>query len=289
MCRWLPPFFEHKHHIAYSQIENPQEIDEIRHPAIRETLRFLKITEGVEIHHAADLPARAGMGTSAAFTVGLLHAFYALQGISPTKMQLTLDAIHVEQDMIKEPVGSQDQVAAAFGGFNRIDFTMDGTGHRIKITPIKSERLNELGNYLMLLFTGLSRTASHIAKEQIERTHNNAPILREMYAMVDEGVKILTGSGSLLHFGKLLDEGWKLKRRLSEKISTNYIDYIYTSALNAGAIGGKLLGAGGGGFILFWAEPDSQSSIKKALSSLLHVPFRFEPDGSQNLFKKEGA
>lgn len=275
LCRWLPPFFEHKHHIAYSQVENPQEIDEIRHPAVRETLRFLKISNGVGVHHTGDLPARAGMGTSSAFTVGFLNALYALKGIEPTKMQLALEAIHIEQDIIKENIGSQDQVTSAFGGFNRIDFSSDG----INVQPI-FVGVNELQRYLMLFFTGFSRTASQIAREWIERTKNNEAILKEMHAMVGEGVNILTG-GNLSDFGKLLDKTWQLKRQLSNRISTDYIDYLYANAISTGATGGKLLGAGGGGFILFFVEPDLQARVKERLSSLLHVPFKFESLGSQ--------
>jgi len=289
LCRWLPPFFEHKHHIAYSQIERPQEIDEIRHPAVRETLRFLNITEGVSINHAGDLPARAGMGTSSSFAVGLLNALYTLKDITANnKMQLALDTIYVEQELAKEAVGSQDQTTAAFGGFNRIDFAINKDNprlHNIKVTPIKSDRIKELEKCLLLFFTGFSRTASQIAREQIQRTHDNKSILAEMYDMVGEGVKILTGKANLTDFGRLLDEGWRLKRNLSKRVSTEYIDYLYANAIGAGAIGGKLLGAGGGGFLLFFVEPDVQPKVKERLSSLLHVPFRFESSGSTIIFR----
>lgn len=282
LCRWLPPFFEHKHHIAYSQIERPQEIGEIRHPTIRETLSFLNITDGIGLHHAGDLPARAGMGTSSAFTVGLLHAFNTLQGAKVNKMRLALNAIHIEQNMVKENVGSQDQTISALGGFNRIDFT---GGHNIKVTPIKSPRLGELENCLMLFFTGFSRTASQIAKAQIERVEENKPILKSLYEMVDEGTGILLTNNKLANFGKLLNEAWKLKRQLSDKVSTDYIDYLYANAISAGAVGGKLLGAGGGGFLLFFVEPDAQPKVKEKLSSLLYVPFRFENQGSKIIFQ----
>lgn len=280
LCRWLPPLFEHKHRIVYRQIELTQEIDEIQHPSVRETLKFMGITNGIEIHHAGDLPARAGMGTSSSFTVGLLHALYALQKMVPSKMELAVDAIRIEQDIIGENIGSQDQVTAAFGGFNRIDFTSSN----IEVTPIKSERLEELEKCLQLFFTGFSRIASQIAREWIERTHNNKYILREMYAMVGEGGKILTSTGSLFDFGKLLNESWKLKRRLSPHISTDYIDYLYANAIGAGAIGGKLLGAGGGGVLLFFVESELQARVREKLSSLLYVPFRFENSGSEIIF-----
>lgn len=281
ICRWLPPFFEHRYSVTWSQVERVQEIDEIKHPSVREILKFMGITEGIDIHHTGDLPARAGMGTSSAFTVGLLNALYALRGIKRTKIRLALEAIHIDQNIIKENVGSQDQTTAAFGDFNRIDFT----GQGIKVTPINSERLKELESCLMLFFTGFSRTASQIAKEQIEKIKENSASLLSMYQMVDEGVRILTSKTNLSDFGKLLNESWKLKRCLSDKVSTEYIDYLYSNAISAGAIGGKLLGAGGGGFMLLFVEPDLQSRVKERLASLLCVPFKFETAGSQIIFK----
>ncbi len=282
-CRYLPPFFEHKHRIAYSYTELVRDIDEIRHPSVRETMRFMKITEGVEIHHDGDLPARTGLGSSSSFTVGLLHALYALKGIMPAKMQLAKDAIHIEQDMIKENVGSQDQVSAAFGGLIRIDFNGE---HNIQVRPvtIKTRRLYLLQDHLMLFFTGFSRTASQIAEEQIKETPNRKQELNEMYRMVDEAINILNGENDLLEFGRLLHESWQLKRSLTDKISTPYVDYLYDAATRAGATGGKLLGAGGAGFILFFVSPELQPRVKETLQGLLHVPFRFESLGSQVVF-----
>jgi len=282
-CRCLPPFFEHKHRIVYSQAELVKDIDEIRHPAVRETLRFMGITQGMEIHHDGDLPARTGLGSSSSFTVGLLHTLYALKGFMPSKMQLARDAIHVEQDIIGEYVGSQDQFFAAFGGFNRINFNGE---HDIEIkrATIRPERLDLLQNHLMLFYTGLSRTASEIAEEQIKQTPKRIRELTEMYQMVDEAVRILNGEGSLLEFGKLLHESWQLKRSLTEKISTPYTDSLYETAIKAGATGGKLLGAGGGGFILLLVKPELQTKVREALNSLLRVPFRFESSGSQIVF-----
>jgi len=282
LCRWLPPFFEHKYHIAYSQIERPQEIDEIRHPAIRETLRFLNITDGVGIHHAGDLPAKAGIGTSSAFTVALLHGLYTLKGVKPNKLALALEAIHIEQNMTKENVGSQDQTMSAFGGFNRIEFRGE---RNIRVEPIKSDRLKELEKCLMLFFTGFSRTASKVAKAQIERVRENKTILKRFYEMVDEGIGILLTNNCLTKFGELLAEGWSLKKCLHKNVSTDYIDYLYSNAISAGATGGKLLGAGGGGFLLLFVEPDAQAKVKEKLSSLLHVPFKFESGGSRIIFK----
>ena len=282
-CRYLPPFFEHKSRIIYSKMEYILNIDEIQHPSMRETLRFMGITEGVEIHHDGDLPARTGLGSSSSFTVGLLHALYALKGIMPSKMQLALDSIHIEQERIKENVGSQDQTLAAFGGFNRIDFSGKND---IQVQPIiiKPQVLELLQDHLLLLFTGFSRNASEIAGEQIKNIPHKKAILSTMRQMVDEAINILNGNNDLLEFGKLLHESWQLKRSLTDKISTPQVDDIYTAARDAGAIGGKLLGAGGGGFILLFARPEIQPKIKEKLSRLLYVPFQFENLGSQIIF-----
>ena len=282
-CRYLPPFFEHKHRIAYSQIEVTQNIEEIRHPAVRETMRFMGISEGLEIHHDGDLPARGGLGASSSFTVGLLHALYALKGIMPSKMQLAKEAIHIEQNMTRENVGSQDQVLTAFGGLNRVAFSGEDD-IRVQPIAIKPERLEQLQNHLMLFFTGFSRTASQIAAEQIKETPNKKRELTEMQRMVDEAMNILNGDKDLEDFGKLLHEGWQLKRSLTNKISTPYIDYLYEAALHAGATGGKILGAGGGGFVLFFVKPELQPKLRESLYGLLQVPFRFENLGSQIIF-----
>ncbi len=282
-CRYLPPFFEHKHRIVYSQAELVKEIEEIRHPAVRETLKFAKIAEGIEIHHDGDLPARAGLGSSSSFTVGLLHALYALKGLMPSKMQLAKEAIHIEQDIINENVGSQDQVLAAFGGFNRISFSGECCID-IKPVMVKPERLESLQNHLMLVFSGFSRTASEIAGEQIKQTPSKKQELKEMHQMVDEAINIVSGDGDISEFGKLLHESWQLKRSLTNKISSPYTDFLYEKALGAGAVGGKVIGAGGGGFMLFFVKPEFQTKVREALGGLLHVPIRFESMGSQIIF-----
>ncbi len=282
-CRCLPPFFEHKHRIVYSQAELVQDIDEIRHPAVRETLRFMGITDGMEIHHDGDLPARTGLGSSSSFTVGLLHALYALKGVMPSKMQLAQDAIHIEQDILKENVGCQDQVMAAFGGFNHISFSGECSIDIRRVT-VKPERLELLQNHLMLVFTGFSRMASEIAGEQIKQTPNRKRELSKMHRMVDEAIDILNGDSDINEFGKLLHESWQLKRRLTDKISTPYTDFLYETATKAGATGGKLLGAGGGGFMVFFVKPELQPRVREALANLLCVPFRFESSGSQIIF-----
>ena len=282
-CRYLPPFFEHKSRLVYSRVETVKSNDQIEHPAVRGVLRHLRITDGLEIHHDGDLPARTGLGSSSAFTVGFLHALYGLQGRMPTKMQLANDAIRVEQDVLKESVGSQDQTVTAFGGFNRIDFPTD---HRVQVSPVilDDERRARFQDHLMLFFTGFSRTASEIASEQIQATPQKTTELRLMQQMVDEAIRILRGSDDLEAFGRLLHEGWQVKRSLTNRISTPQIDALYAAALAAGAIGGKLLGAGGGGFLLLFARPEEQDRVKEALSGVLHVPFRFETGGSRIIF-----
>lgn len=284
ICRYLPPFFDHKYRIRYSKREETQTISEIQHPSVRECLNFINPDHGVEIQHNADLPAMSGLGSSSAFTVGLLNGLYALKGKMTTKRQLALDAIHVEQEMIKENVGSQDQTVAAFGGFNKIVF---GGSQRIVVFPvtIDHDKLDSLQDHLMLFFTGFSRNASEIAEEQIRTTPEKTKELTTMVGMVDEAVNILNSSeGKLMDFGKLLDETWKLKRSLTQSITTPFIDEVYESAMEAGATGGKILGAGGGGFILLFVKPELQRNVREKLGKLLYVPFRFHDLGSQIIY-----
>ena len=282
-CRHLPPFFEHKSRIIYSKMEYVKDISEIQHPAVRECLKFMKINKGIEVHHDGDLPARTGMGSSSAFTVGLLHNLYALKGIMPTKRQLALDAIHLEQEIMKENVGSQDQALAAFGSFNLIEF---GGKDHIKVSPItiNSQRLENFQDHLMLFFTGFSRIASEIAAEQVRETPYKKKELKAMLEMVNAALEILNSNSDLSKFGKLLHESWQIKRGLSDKISTPLINEIYSTAMRVGALGGKLLGAGGGGFMLIFAKPEVQPKIKEKFKNLLYVPFRFETLGSQIIF-----
>lgn len=284
-CRYLPPFFDHKSRIVWSTIELVREVAKIRHPAARETLSYLGVTEGVELHHDGDLPARAGLGSSSAFTVGLLHALYGMKGIMPSKTQLALDAIHIEQERLKENVGSQDQVMAAFGGFNRVSFSAQ---NNFQVSPIllRPDRWELFQDHLMLFFTRFTRTASDIAAEQIKVVKQKHKELNEMHQMVDEAIRILSGDGDPCDFGKLLHENWLLKRSLTDKISSPFVDGIYETARKSGGIGGKLLGAGGGGFLLLFVRPDDQPRVKKALGQLLHVPLRFESCGSQIIFNE---
>jgi D-glycero-alpha-D-manno-heptose-7-phosphate kinase len=248
----------------------------------------LGIKDGLEIHHDGDLPARAGLGSSSSFTVGLLHSLNTIKGVASNKKQLALDAIEIEQSRLKENVGSQDQVAAAFGGLNRIDFASDGNFNVQEVSLSKHKR-TMLEKSLMLFFTGTSRIASEIAVEQINATPDKNRELNTIYHMVKEAENILCSNASLLEFGRLLHESWKLKKQLSKRISNPYLDEIYTTARTAGAIGGKLLGAGGGGFMLFFVPLQQQPFVKEALKKLLHVPFRLESDGSQILFSESEA
>ena len=265
-CRRLPPFFEYHSRISYSTVENVSRNSAIQHPSVRGCLQFLGIDEGVEIHHVADLPARTGLGTSSAFTVGLLHALYALKNQMCDKRALATEAIHVEQDLLGEAVGAQDQVSAAYGGFNRINFHHDGSIHVKRMLP-SSDRLAELEQHLALYFTGFSRTASEIAQEQLRMTPHKKQELNTMLQFVDEAEAIVANpKRSLNEFGRLLNESWQIKRTLTQKISNANIDEIYEAGIDAGALGGKLLGAGGGGFMLFFVPPERREALRRTCS-----------------------
>ena len=282
-CRHLPPFHEHRIRLVYAKIENCQSIDEIVHPSIRETARYLGMVRNFEIHHDADLPARCGMGSSSSFTVGLLNALYALQGKMVGRRSLALEAIHIEQDLVKETVGSQDQVLAAYGGLNYVSFLPNG---EISVRPVTlaPERVRDFNDHLMLFYTGIKRTASDIAKDYVEDIDKKKAQLRILRQLVDEGLSVLTGGPDLSAFGDLLHEAWQIKRSLSDKTTNDEVDTIYETARKAGAVGGKLTGAGGGGFMLLCVPPDRQESVRKALEKLICVPFKIEPNGSQIIF-----
>ncbi len=279
-CRRLPPFFNHKHRIVYSLIENVNSNDEIKHPAVKAVFNWAGVTDGLEIHHDGDLPARSGLGSSSAFTVGLAHALYSLRGQMVSDEQLARDAIDIEQNIIGENVGSQDQVSAAYGGLNRIDFHKDDT---FDVAPvvIAPDRKAQLKNHLLLCFTGLSRIADEIAASKIKNLKDRETELTRMHQMVDEAVSILSSQGSIEEFGMLLDEAWRYKRSLSERVSTAEIDEYYETAKSAGAIGGKVLGAGGGGFMLLFAKPENHAGIRDKLSKLVHVDFNYDDSGSK--------
>jgi len=279
--RELPPFFEHKHRIVYSAIELINDIADIKHPAVRAVLQELKPPKGLEIHHQADLPARSGLGSSSSFTVGLLNAYYALSGKMTSKRKLAEMAIDLEQNAMKEHVGSQDQIWAAFGGMNHIEFKSDDT---FLITPLifNVERRKKLLGNLMLFFTGLSRYASQIAEKQIANMPNRQEHIKKMVDMVGQAEGILQDTHApLSEIGQLLGDSWALKKELAPEICTPKIDEIYQAAMDGGALGGKLLGAGGGGFILFYAEPEAQPKIREALADLTEVHFDLDHAGSK--------
>ncbi|MGH9468177.1 MAG: hypothetical protein ACRD1Y_12565 [Terriglobales bacterium] len=279
-CRYLPPFFDHHSRIVYSRIEDVNENGGIEHPAVRACLRVLQIEAGMEIHHDADLPARTGLGTSSSFVVGLLHALHALQQQPREPGDLARAAIRIEQEELSDNVGAQDQITAAYGGFHLIRFLPDGRFH-LEPLALTAARLRALQASLHLYFTGFSRTASEIAAHQIANIPARTSELCELQKMVDEGAEILTGSGPLDAFGSLLDRAWTVKRRLSDHISTGQMDAIYEQARAAGALGGKLLGAGGGGFFLFFVPPERSVAFQQRMATLLRVPFSFPAHGSE--------
>lgn len=281
----LTEFFDHRVGVYYSRVERVKNLDEIEHPSVRECLRFLHIEHGVEIHIASDLPARTGLGSSSSFTVGLLKALHAFKGEMIGAEQLAREAVYVEQNMIRERIGCQDQYSCAHGGLLHLKFDCDG---RISVTPVvlNQDRFQELQQRLMLFYTGIQRTAHEILEEQIERTRSgqiNAE-LKSIGTLVEQGMHLFSNSTELAELGTLLHEGWMLKRRCSAQISNSFIDELYGRARATGAIGGKLLGAGGGGFLLLYVEPDRQSHVRQALPELRQVNFSFDNSGSTIVF-----
>lgn len=280
--RHLPPFFEYSTELSYSKIERVKNIDEINHPSIRECMRYLDMRD-IRLTYEADLPAKSGLGTSSSFAVGMLNAFYSLKGKYKSKRELADDAIYLERELCNEAGGVQDQIAVAFGGFNRIDFSADG----YQVTPVvmSNERKEILNNNLMMFFTGFSRFSSDIQTSTQAVLKDKTTQLLEMYSLVDTAQGILTDKNSDLNdFGRLLDHTWKLKRGITTRISTNSLDEIYEKAMSAGALGGKLLGAGGGGFFVFYVEPEKRKSVMQALDKLLYIPFRFEDSGTRVIY-----
>ncbi len=278
--RELPPFFDHKYRLVYSAVENVTRLEDIDHPAARNVLQWMHVTCGLEIHHDGDLPARSGLGSSSSFTVGLIHAVHAFNAREASKAGLAAEAIEVEQQVIREPVGSQDQILAAYGGFNHITFETNGA-YGVDAVQVPQARVEELQRHLMLFFTGISRTAPEIAVTKIRNMKHRVTELKAMQAMVPAALALLASSRSLTEFGVMLDESWRYKRQLSDRVSTTFIDEMYETAKGAGAIGGKILGAGGGGFMLLFVEPERQAGVRVALQKFIHVPFRFEDTGSR--------
>lgn len=276
--RHLPRFFDYSTELSYAKIERVTEIDRIEHPAIREAMKYLDMHE-LRLTYEADLPARSGLGTSSSFAVGMLNAFYALKGKYADKKKLADDAIYLERVLCGESGGVQDQIAASYGGLNRINFNADG--YEVNPVIISPERKMQLNRNLMLYFTGFSRFSSDIQKTTQKALADKEKQLLEMLELVDEAEKILTSKTELAEFGRLLDYTWKLKRGISSGISTDSIDRLYEKGIEAGALGGKLLGAGGGGFLLFYVEEDKQEAVHKAMEELLYVPFEFENSGTR--------
>lgn len=280
--RHLPRFFDYKNQLTYSKIERVNEIDEMEHPMVRNAMKLLDMHELI-INYDADLPARTGLGTSSSFAVGLLNAFHSLKGKQKDKRTLADEAIHVERVMCDEAGGLQDQIAASFGGLNRIDFNKNG--YTVKPIEISAERKEKLNDNLMLFFTGFSRFSADIQTDTKKNIGSNTERLLKMKAMVDTAEEILVNEEKDLDdFGRLLHESWMLKRSTGSKISTGQIDQIYDRALNAGALGGKLLGAGGGGFVLLYVPKEKQEAVRKELNELLLVPFRFEEEGTSVIY-----
>ena len=278
--RYLPPFFEHKHRVVWSEIELVNNIDEIRHPAVKAILEEMKFIRGLEISYNADLPARSGLGSSSAFTVGLINALTALRGKMISKKALAQDAIRIEQEVIGEAVGSQDQIWAAYGGLNKIEFQKDG---KFSISPIIMGEKNYLSleSSLMLFFTGFSRVAPLIAQKKIDNFKNKEEELNMLSTLASSAASSLQDKNyDIKKIGELIHEAWSLKRELAEGVTTKEIDEIYKEGLRAGALGGKILGAGGGGFILFVVPPENQANLQKRLSKLVHVKFNFDSVGS---------
>lgn len=276
--RHLPPFMPYYSELVYSRFERVNDIDDIEHPLIRECMRLHDIHE-IRLTYEGDLPARTGLGTSSTFAVGMLNAFCSLKGKMMSKKQLAEEAIYVEREILKEQGGWQDQIAASYGGLNRIDFK----DNQFKVTPIviHPDRKKLLNDSLLIFFTGVSRYSSDIQKDTMKNQQSKVTHLKEMLSHVENAHNILVDNHSDLNdFGRLLDHTWKLKREIGSKISNDSIDDLYERGIKAGALGGKLLGAGGGGFLLFYVEPDKRSSVLKELDELMHVPFKFETEGT---------
>lgn len=276
--RHLPRFFDYTNELVYSRMERVKSIAEIEHPAIRNAMQMLDMHE-LRLSYEADLPARSGLGTSSSFAVGMLNAFYALKGKYANKKRLSEDAIHLERVLCNEAGGWQDQIAAAYGGLNRINFNAEGfTVQPIIISPARKQSLND---HLMLFFTGFTRFSAEMQSANNVTAKSKTAQLLEMLELVDEAERVLEDvNADLDDFGRLLDHTWRLKRQTGTKISTGSIDELYEKGIKAGALGGKLLGAGGGGFLLFYVEPEKQPQVREALKDLLYVPFRFENEGS---------
>jgi D-glycero-alpha-D-manno-heptose-7-phosphate kinase len=283
-ARFLPPFFKYKYRFTWNDIvETLNSKSETSHGIIRSALDFLKIESGIEISHQEDIPSKSGIGSSSTFAVGLLNSLYALTHTDSTKQNLACEAVYLEREMLKDSIGVQDQIAASYGGLNKIEIKKDGT---FSVTPLtlKKERVKELESHMLLFFTGISRKSTEVASKKIDLLAEKEATLRKMSDLVDKSIDILSSPEDICSFGELLHKTWILKQSISSHISNKTVDYMYSRARNAGAIGGKLLGAGGGGFVLFFAKPEDHPKVKEALKEFLWVPFEFESNGSQIIF-----
>jgi D-glycero-alpha-D-manno-heptose-7-phosphate kinase len=277
--RHLPRFFDYSTELSYSKIERVTSVDDIVHPAIRNAMKMLDMHE-IRLTYEADLPARSGLGTSSSFAVGMLNAFYALKGKYADKKKLADEAIYLERVLCAEAGGWQDQIAAAYGGFNRINF--DANGYEVLPLIISPERKKKLNDNLMMFFTGFTRFSSDVQKVNAVEKSDRVAQLKEMLSLVDDAERILTDKyADLDDFGRLLDHTWKLKRQTGAAVSTNSIDILYENGMEAGALGGKLLGAGGGGFLVFYVQPEKQESVRKAMKDLMYILFEFENGGTR--------
>jgi len=280
--RHLPRFFDYSTEVAYSKIERVTALEDIQHPAVRNAMKMLDMHE-IRLTYEADLPARSGLGTSSSFAVGMLNAFHALKGKYVDKKRLADEAIYLERELCQEEGGWQDQIAASFGGFNRINFSKDG--YDVLPVIISKERKEQLNKSLMMFFTGFTRFSSDVQKANSGMSQEKIHRLQEMQLLVDKAEAILTDKHSDLDdFGRLLDYTWQLKRKTGNAVTNNNIDSIYSAGLKAGALGGKLLGAGGGGFLLFYVPLDKQSSVREAMKDLLYIPFQFENGGTRVIY-----
>lgn len=278
--RKLPPFFDHKNQFTYSKIERFNNAEEVKHPLVRAALEYMP-TDRIQIAYDADLPACSGIGSSSAFAVALLQSLHALKDEYPDKMVLAKEAVYLEREMCREAGGVQDQIAAAFGGFNRITFDKDG--YRVFPVDITAERKKELQDNLLLAFTGFTHFSGEIAIAQQKNIPSTISQLNELKSLVSDAEKILY-SGEISDFGRLLDHTWNLKRSLSDSISNSAIDDFYKKAKENGALGGKLLGAGGGGFLLLYVPVEKQEQFKKSVDRLKYVPFQFEEIGTKIIY-----
>lgn len=277
--RHLPRFFDYSTELSYSKIERVTSVEDISHPAIRNAMKMLDMHE-IRLTYEADLPARSGLGTSSSFAVGMLNAFYALKGKYADKNKLADEAIYLERILCKETGGWQDQIAASFGGFNRINFSADG--YEVLPVIISPERKTQLDQNLMMFFTGFTRFSSDVQSENVSGKEERTARLKEMLTLVDEAERVLTDRHRKLdEFGRLLDYTWKLKRKSGSAVSSDSIDELYSRGINAGALGGKLLGAGGGGFLIFYVQPEYQESVRRVMNDLMYIPFSFENGGTR--------